>query len=349
MMSPRQALETVLRGERPDRIVFAIYENKIPRCWAERQLRNRGVCVIERSVPLFTTIHKNVEIESRTFNEDGKSLIRTEYKTPYGTLTHLVEKTQYTSWSHKRLFENKDDYKTLHYLIENTYYKPNYERFMYAQKIDGDDSLYRPSIPGEPLQQLISWYMGTEKFCMEWCDNQDEILKLYEILADKNRQVYEICANSPALAFNYGGNVVPEIFGVEGFEKYYVPHYNEAAEVLHKKDKLVGVHFDANCKLLSKSIAATKLDYIEAFTPAPSTDMTLAEARQAWPDKVLWINFPSAIHIESNEVVRQTTRDLLNQLDPYDKFLMGITEDVPENRWRESFMAISDVLLDYNK
>jgi len=28
------------------------------------------------------------------------------------------------------------------------------------------------------------------------------------------------------------------------------------------------------------------LDYIEAFTPAPDTDMTLAAARKAWPDKV---------------------------------------------------------------
>ena len=57
---------------------------------------------------------------------------------------------------------------------------------------------------------------------------------------------------------------------------------------------------------LSKAIAGTALDYIEAFTPAPDTDMTLAEARAAWPDKVLWINFPSSVHLKPNAEVEQT-------------------------------------------
>ena len=42
---------------------------------------------------------------------------------------------------------------------------------------------------------------------------------------------------------------------------------------------------------LPAAIAGTSLDYIEAFTPAPDTDMTLGAAREAWPGKVLWLNF----------------------------------------------------------
>ena len=56
---------------------------------------------------------------------------------------------------------------------------------------------------------------------------------------------------------------------------------------MHKKGKLIGCHFDADCMLLSEAIGNTELDDIEAFTPAPDTDMTLAEARKAWPGTVL--------------------------------------------------------------
>jgi hypothetical protein len=189
--------------------------------------------------------------------------------------------------------------------------------------------------------------MSSETFCIQWYDNRDEILKVYQAIVEKRRQVYELCANSPAMAFNYGGNVTPEILGLDRFEEYYVPHYNEAAEILHAKGKLIGVHFDANCRAISEAISQTKLDYIEAFTPSPDTDMTLSEARQAWPDKILWINFPSSVHLESIETIRQTTRNLLNQIGSPTNFIMGITEDIPENRWRQNLLTISEELIKY--
>ncbi|MEA1996909.1 MAG: hypothetical protein U9N45_04695, partial [Gemmatimonadota bacterium] len=158
------------------------------------------------------------------------------------------------------------------------------------------------------------------------------------------RRIYPIVAESPALVANYGGNVTPEVIGLETFEKYYIQHYNEAAEIMHKKGKFIGSHFDANCKLISEAIAGTDLDYIEAFTPAPDTDMTLAQAREAWPDKVLWLNFPSSVHLAPDSVVEQTTVDLLDELDSTQGIIMGITEDIPPERWRNSCMSIIDGL-----
>ena len=133
-----------------------------------------------------------------------------------------------------------------------------------------------------------------------------------------------------------------EIIGLENFEKYFVPHYNEAAEVMHRHGKLIGCHFDANTRLLAKAIAGTALDYIEAFTPAPDTDQTLAEARAAWPDKVLWINFPSSVHLRPDAAVEQVTFDLLEQAGAVDGLLVGITEDMPPERWPHSCRAIMD-------
>jgi hypothetical protein len=159
-----------------------------------------------------------------------------------------------------------------------------------------------------------------------------------------NRKIYPIIADSPALICNYGGNVTPEFYGPEVFEQYYVPHYNEAAGVLHKKGKLIGCHFDANCGIIKDLIAKTDLDYIEAFTPAPDTDMTLTEARETWPDKVLWLNFPSSMHLRPLEEIEEMTLSLCNELDSVDGIIMGITEDIPMEFWQASCTMIMDNL-----
>jgi hypothetical protein len=186
--------------------------------------------------------------------------------------------------------------------------------------------------------------MGMETFCIEWMDNRDEILRLYEALVENRRKVYPLIAESPASHANYGGNVVPSVIGLETFEKYYVQHYNEAAEIMHKHGKLIGTHLDDNNKLIAEAVAGTDLDYIEAFTPAPDTNMSLADARNAWPDKVLWLNFPSSLHLKSDEEITRATIDLLDELESTDGIIMGITEDIPEYRWRDSCSAIMDGL-----
>jgi hypothetical protein len=170
------------------------------------------------------------------------------------------------------------------------------------------------------------------------------VLRLYEALVENRRRLYPLIADSPASHANYGGNVVPEVVGRENFERYFVPHYNEAAQALHARGKLIGCHLDANCRLLADAIGATDLDYIEAFTPAPDTDMALAEARAAWPEKVIWINFPSSVHVREDQEVERFTFEMLDELDTVDGLLVGITEDIPADRWQGSCRAIMDGL-----
>jgi len=326
-------------------VPFTIYENKIPQCTAERLMRNRGLCIVKRDAPVFHTVTPNVRTRRQFEIHDGREMIRTWYETPKGTLTMLVEPAGFTTWRHEFLFKSPDDYPAIRALFSDQVARPCYDRFLRAQEAFGEDGIFRAAIGSEPLQYLISGpVFGTEAFCIEWMERRDEVLALYEILVEKRRQVYPIVAQSPAGHANYGGNVTPEIIGPHVFETYYVPHYNEAAEILHRHGKLIGSHFDANCRLLADAIARTELDYIEAFTPAPDTDMTLGEAREAWPDKVLWLNFPSSVHLRPDEEIEQFTVELLNQVSSVDGLIMGITEDIPEERRQNSCRAIMDGL-----
>lgn len=344
-LTPRQRVEIALRGESADKVPFTIYECKIPQCAAEREMRNRGMCIVKRDVPAYRVHQPNVRSTQQIYWENGRKLVRTVYETPVGTLSSVEEPAGFTTWVHEKLFKSPDDYKALLFFIRDEQYEPNYGPLAEAQQAFGDDAIFRAGLVLEPLQMLISGgLMDMQEFCIQWMEYRDEILKLYDAIVAQRRKLYPIVAQSPVLICNYGGNVTPEIIGLETFEKYYVPHYNEAAEVLHKHGKLLGCHFDANCRLLSRAIAATDLDYIEAFTPSPDTDMTLAEARAAWPDKVLWVNFPSSVHLKSDEEVRATTIDLVRQAGSPDGLLMAVTEDIPEYRWQDSCRAIMDGL-----
>ena len=344
-MTPRQRVEIALRGGHADRVPFTMYENKVPQCVAERTMRERGMCIVQRNYPVFRTHTPNVKQRQEVFWRDGTRLVRTWYETPAGTVTTLDEPAGFTTWHHERMLKTADDYKVIRFIIEDEQYEACHEVFAKAEAALGEDFILRAGFGYEPLQALISTNLiGMERFCFEWMDNRDEILRLYEAVVANRRKVYSLVAQSPASHANYGGNVVPEVIGLDAFERYFVPHYNEAAEVMHRHGKLIGCHFDANTRLIAKAIAGTALDYIEALTPAPGSDMTPAAARAAWPDKVLWLNFPSAVHLSPDAVVEETAFNLVNELDSIDGLIMGLTEDVPEDRWRSSCPAIMDGL-----
>ena len=344
-MTARSAVETVLRGEAAPRVPFTIYECMIPQCAAEREMRNRLMCIVERRVPVYRTSRPHVKVRSESYTEGDTSLVRTWYETPAGTLTTLHEPVGFTSWWHERMWKRPEDYRPLLELIRDERYEPCYDEMETAQGRAGGDLIFRAGFGLEPLQSLITGtYMKTEDFCIQWMENRDEILKLYRAIVENRRRVYPIVADSPVLHANYGGNVIPEVIGREVFRDYYLPHYNEAAEVMHRKGKLVGCHFDDETALIADLIAETDLDYIEAFTPAPGTDMTLRQAREAWPDKVLWLNFPSALHLRPDAEVERAAYGLLDELESARGIIMGITEDMPQERWRDSCRAIMDGL-----
>ncbi len=343
-MTPRTRVERALNGGHSDVVPFTFYEAFVQTSQTERELRNRGMCVVNR-LPVVKTHRPNVKVTQQVHWEGERKLTRTRYETPVGELSTLAEDGGFTVWWHELLLKRPEDYAVIRFFLRDEVYEPAYAEFLRAQEEFGEDAIFRANFGLEPLQELISGgIMKMEQFCEEWMERRDEVLSLYEILVENRRKIYPLVAQSPAGHANYGGNVTPEIIGGKVFEEYFVPHYHEAAEVMHRHGKLIGCHFDANNRIIASAIAGLPLDYIEAFTPAPDTDMTLAEARAAWPDKVLWINFPSSVHLKSDAAVEQTMVDLVNEAGSVDGLLVGITENMPPDHWQNSCRAIMDGL-----
>ncbi len=348
-MTPRERVDLVLRGEMPDTVPFTVYECMLPTSEAERKLRNDGLCIVERS-SVFRPVYSEVKIERTSYTaEDGLERTRTTVQTPEGTLTAVDRPAGFTSWHETRLFQSPADYEALECMIRDRHYEPRYQEFAELQALMGDDASVRAGIGYSPLQEIIYSLMGVTEFSIQWGENRERVMRIYDALTEDRRKIYQVVAESPAHTVNYGGNVSPEVVGLERFERLVMPHYEEAAEVLHQHGKLIGVHFDANTLLFAPSIARSKLDYVEAFTPHPDTDMTVRQAREAWPDKTLWINYPSSIHLSDIATIEEVTRQMLREAAPGNRFIIGITEDLPPGRWQGNYEAILRVCNTYGR
>jgi len=341
-MTPRARVEAVLQGRSTDKVPFTIYESKIPQCSIERQLRNDGLCIVNRRYSVVSGGSPNVTSETHSYVEDGTRYDRRVYKTPLGELSTLSIPAGFTSWRQERLFKRPGDYKVLLFMAEDRQFRPNYESVLTAQEWLGEDVILRGAIGSTPLHEIMIGYMGLEVFAVEWAERRDEIMKLYDALVEQRRKVYPLLAESPLMHFNYGGNETAEVMGRERFEEFVLPHYDEAAEHLHKHGKLIGAHLDGNNRVWAQAVADSPLDYIEAFSPAPDTDMSLKEAIEAWQGKVMWINFPSSVHLWPIPEIEETTQQLLR--DAGGRLIIGITEDIPADRWQQNLLAISRVI-----
>ena len=336
-------LKAALAGESPDRIPFTIYENKLPRCSCERRLRNKGLLLVRR-VRSYRIHRPHVRTKTVRFTDDkGKTMVKTVHDTPEGKLTVLKEPAGFTSWTHEHLFSSPEDYRALRFFIEDAEVEPAYDAVKRVLCECGEDVVVRDNLPLEPLQNLISSYMGVENYSLEWMDNRDEVLVLYRALADLARQGYPVVADGPLDFANYGGNVIPQVVGSRGFRKYYLPHYAEAAEVLHDAGMLIGSHLDADNSPIMEEVAESALDYIEAFDPGMGP--SLAEARRLWPDKVIWIHWPSSFQHKSQEEISRRTFEMLRDVSPAAGIIIGLTEDMPEDpplQWQNILWGIMD-------
>jgi hypothetical protein len=343
-MTPRQRVLAVLRGERPDRVPFTVYECMIPQCAVERRLRSEGLCIVNRRYRVYAEETPRCERRTIRYSEGGRDLVRTVIRTPVGEVSSVGEPADFTTWTREWFFKGPEDYAPLLYLIEDCVYRPDHAPYLEAERWLGEDVILRGAVGSNPLHHIMLHWMGIETFAVEWAERRDEVLKLEAAWRRKQEQVYPLLAGSPITHANYGGNEVPEVMGKERYRDFVLPLLQQAAEALHAKGKLLGSHLDGNNRPWADLVAQSGLDYVEAFTPAPDTDMTLAEALDAWPDKVLWINFPSSLHLASLERIKQAAREFVELGRQTGRVIIGITEDMPPDRWQQNLLAISEVI-----
>ena len=342
--TPRTRFEAALCGEQPDRVPFAIWNNKLHGGDLNQALLDAGACVVVKSA-IYDTVYDSVTSEVETWvGEDACRRQRTIYHTCAGDLAMVEAFRPGTTWLEHPLFRSPCDYDALLALIDSRRFVPSYDRFVKDDAAYGTHGIGRPGTEATPMHEIMYRLLGVENFATEWFDHRDHVLALYGALLEKRRAVLPILADSPASYAIVEANISAEIVGRDRFQRFYLPAIEEACDVLHAAGKLAGAHLDGNNRLLAAQVAGTSLDFIESFTPPPDCDFPIAQARQAWPGKALYCNFPSSVHLGGPDAVRIKAHELLAEAAPGAGFLLGVLEDVPR---QDTLITLARSVWDY--
>ena len=174
---------------------------------------------------------------------------------------------------------------------------------------------------------------------------EDEVMTLYEAFLEEFRKIVEIVAEGPGGRFvNCPENFTAETLGPARYERFLLPVYKTHFPVLHQAGKIVGTHYDGKLSSTKYFIAEAPIDVIESLTEPPEGDMTLAECRAAWPEKLFWNNINlGRFDLPPDQLKADIRRRIEDAAPDGRRLAFEISEDLPVN-WQGGIPAIMDEL-----
>ena len=345
MTTIRQRLEQFWSGEKPDTIPFTTYENKIPSDWSDpviQQMFADGLGVV-RFVPTWETIYHDVECIDDTVTVNDQQLRRQTWKTPVGEITARWSE----NWHQKYFLESADDYRVMTYIVQHTEYRPAYESFNAQAGALPDYMIAVPRMGRTPLQTILVDYAGLANFALHLYEYDAELRELYDALLVNFRKLTEIVAGGPGRYINVLENFTAETLGPRRYAEFLLPVYEETAGLFREAGKVTGYHYDGNLRVVKDLVANAPLDLIESLTPPPEGDMTLAEARAAFPDKLFWSNVNLGCYeLPPDELTEEIWRRVEAGAPDGRRLAFEVSEAQPP-RWRESMPVILAALNNY--
>jgi uroporphyrinogen-III decarboxylase len=261
----------------------------------------------------------------------------------------LEPETTYDSsaWILEHFIKGPDDYRVMEYVYRDAVFYDNYDYLHEARRRVGGDGLVYVRIAKVPIQEMLYQMMGLERFSFDYHDRRDLFHSLHHTMLERYQEMFDLAVGAPVEILLFGDNISSDVVGDERFRNYCMPIYKSLRERLVGTNKMLAVHMDGRLATLKDATAEAEFDIVEALTPPPMGDVSIREARQSWPDKALWINFTSSIHIEPADVIEAHTRQLLEEAGSKRGFAIGVTEDVPVEALEKSLDVILRVIKEH--
>jgi len=346
-----ERISAVLHGERPDRVPYAPYDELVPRGDFERELRNRGMGLCLRRQGIWSEM-PGVGVEHKTEGDTSYAI----HHTPKGSVrsarrTHVGRISDGESIEAEWMIKEVADYEPVIFMIENTVYHADYASWLGHARDVGSDGIVRFSGAGPPYDATGS-YFSLEDWAQAQHDHPKEFGRLLEALERRAARLMPLVLEGPGELVAMGS--LSGIYGPRQYEQHALPFYEEYIPKLRAAGKIAAVHaHNSNLTAFVDLVKRTGAPVIEAFTPPPVGDLSLAEAREAWgPEVVIWVNFPETLFLLGKERTYEYTVELLKQDKQSGRLVIGMTEmgsygitdDESERQFKEGMRAIVDAI-----
>jgi hypothetical protein len=176
----------------------------------------------------------------------------------------------------------------------------------------------------------IDW-AGLERFSLDLASEEPALMELLERMTEIKLEEIRAAAQSSATQIKLWENLSIDTLGPTLYRRHLVPLYREIIEILNAANKRLLVHYDGQLRVIAEDIAALDIDGIDSFTEAPEGDMTVGEARTAWPDKFLWLHPNLGWYERGEAYLREQVRRACRDEGP-SRYCLMISEEVPPDR-----------------
>jgi hypothetical protein len=339
-MTKREGVLATIRGEKADRIPFVQEWPYLPNGEAELEARNRGLSLYYR-MPAYYETRPNVKV---TRLEVPGEPARIQYDTPVGSVSQPLHQRLFMgamqgvhdykgigSYVTGGMVKKPEDYRVLEFIARDAQYEPHCEAIQDFRQILGEEGIVM-AFKGDvgfhaPYTTLLIDWVGATRLFVDEVRHPELVEGVLDALDASQRKFWPYFVDAPSDIIMYGDHIDDKFISPKTFEKHILPFHNEFARLAHSRGRHTCIHCDGGLDKLKDLIADLEHDVIHAITPPPVGNLGIREALEAWPDKVLWVNYE--YHLMGPKALKKHLLALLRSIIPGYRVIM----DVSTERW----------------
>lgn len=357
-LTPYERHLAVISGEEPDRVdvVFALGLRSGPTNGMVRRLTDRGMGIthiVPPYKPMFffdawiNPYHKDIVYSQKHYCQNGVWMIQHTFETPVGTVDSIVGVNPgvnvLTHSTKTHFVKETDDWRVINYLFEKMLdiIVPNYDEMRGDQQDLGDGGTTIAVVDKSPFQRAWVEVATMDVTAMDFKFKPDLLLEFLDIHQRFHKKAAEITAGCPAQHVTMIDNIT-NIISPKYYREYCLPYYKIYSDALAGTGKKFAVHHDGLLRHISTEIHAATFDILDSFTVPPVGNISITEAKQFFPEKILAVNLPPHLAYANRQELLNGYVQIVSDHGKK-QLIIEHVEDLPEEALENHLAAALDV------
>jgi hypothetical protein len=348
-MTPRERMNAVLRGRKPDAMAWCgdmtywhaahTEIGDIPERWKGKEGRHRLNLELGLSeyVPGCTggdvIEGEGVRLES---SRDGGLWVN-RWHTPAG----VIQETQAYcpdsfSWGYtEHAVKTAADLRAVRYIYEHRRFVPAPDRFALE---DAEYASYglgptHVAAPPTPISELNKHWVGVMELAYLLMDEPEETRRALDAIGAFHDAVYRGLADAPPSCVMICENLTATTMAGY-FDAFIAPYVRRWTGWLRARGHISMLHNDGTLRGTLEKLGPAGVDCVDSVVPKPVGDVAIADLRAlAGPDVILIGGLPGAMFappFTAMDIEKQVLEIIRHHKDS-NKFIFGVADQVPPN------------------
>jgi hypothetical protein len=174
-------------------------------------------------------------------------------------------------------------------------------------------------------------WMTLENFIYALVDVPAQVESVMAAIDRSYDSLYQgILDSGRARIVNFGENLHAHLFSLDYFERYLLEWYRKRSGQLREAGIYTHVHIDGYFAPLLPYLSTLPFDGLEALTPTPQGDVSIAQMQDAIGDKVLLDGIPAVLFMPGYSLgqLQDAVEQLVSGFHP--RLVLGISDELPQ-------------------